>query len=174
MKRYAPPRVPPPCKNRGRFFFAGVVELVDSVDLGSSGFAVQVRVLSPAPKGSLTMRWGSLLVRKKDGTRTHITVTFRWNVTAPSAHTGSNHNIIESCRLEAILPPPCGGGAFWCGKRRDSNPCSCDIPVECHSCQWAHWRQPKCHRVLSPGGNAPRTLRCGDFVAWGKRQGPSQ
>ena len=28
---------------------AGVVELVDSVDLGSSGIAVQVRVLSPAP-----------------------------------------------------------------------------------------------------------------------------
>lgn len=30
---------------------AGVVELVDSVDLGSSGIAVQVRVLSPAPDG---------------------------------------------------------------------------------------------------------------------------
>ena len=29
--------------------YAGVVELVDSVDLGSSGIAVQVRVLSPAP-----------------------------------------------------------------------------------------------------------------------------
>ena len=29
--------------------YAGVVELVDSVDLGSSGVAVQVRVLSPAP-----------------------------------------------------------------------------------------------------------------------------
>ena len=30
--------------------YAGVVELVDSVDLGSSVFDVQVRVLSPAPR----------------------------------------------------------------------------------------------------------------------------
>ena len=37
---------------------AGVVELVDSVDLGSSGIAVQVRVLSPAPKIMAT-RMGS-------------------------------------------------------------------------------------------------------------------
>ena len=29
--------------------FAGMVELVDSVDLGSTGIAVQVRVLLPAP-----------------------------------------------------------------------------------------------------------------------------
>ena len=39
----------PRVKIGGVFFFAGVVELVDSVDLGSSGIAVQVRVLSPAP-----------------------------------------------------------------------------------------------------------------------------
>ena len=174
MKRYAPPRVPPPCKNRGRFFFAGVVELVDSVDLGSSGIAVQVRVLSPAPKGSLTMRWGSLLVRKRDGTRTHVTVTFRWNVTAPSAHTGSNHNIIESCRLEARPPLPSGGGLVGAEKRQDSNPSNCDIPVECHSPPVRPLGATIISSSLVAWRQCSRTIRCGDFVAWGKRQGPSQ
>ena len=36
-------------KKQKRIEYADVVELVDSVDLGSSGIAVQVRVLSSAP-----------------------------------------------------------------------------------------------------------------------------
>ena len=42
-------RVPPRVKNRGKKEYAGMVELVDSVDLGSSVLDVQVRVLLPAP-----------------------------------------------------------------------------------------------------------------------------
>ncbi len=38
------------CSEYKNFINADVVELVDSVDLGSSGIAVQVRVLSSAPK----------------------------------------------------------------------------------------------------------------------------
>ena len=53
IKRNAPPRLPRREKFRGTIKYAGVVELVDSVDLGSSGIAVQVRVLSPAPKRQL-------------------------------------------------------------------------------------------------------------------------
>ncbi len=57
IKHNAPPRVPPRVKIRGTKEYAGVVELVDSVDLGSSGIAVQVRVLSPAPtKSRLTAK----------------------------------------------------------------------------------------------------------------------
>ena len=49
IKQNAPPRVPPRAKMRGVTEYADVVEMVDSVDLGSSGIAVQVRVLSSAP-----------------------------------------------------------------------------------------------------------------------------
>ena len=45
----APPRIPLRVKIRGTTKYADVVELVDSVDLGSSVFDVQVRVLSSAP-----------------------------------------------------------------------------------------------------------------------------
>ena len=49
IKRNAPPRIPLRVKIRGTKEYAGVVELVDSVDLGSTAKSVQVRVLLPAP-----------------------------------------------------------------------------------------------------------------------------
>ena len=48
-KRNAPPRSPRRVKFRGTIQYAGMVELVDSVDLGSTAKSVQVRVLLPAP-----------------------------------------------------------------------------------------------------------------------------
>ena len=45
----APPRIPLRVKIRGVTEYADVVELVDSVDLGSTAKSVQVRVLSSAP-----------------------------------------------------------------------------------------------------------------------------
>ena len=50
INRNAPPQVTSPCKNRGTTKYAGMVELVDSVDLGYTAKSVQVRVLLPAPK----------------------------------------------------------------------------------------------------------------------------
>ena len=37
IRRYAPPRVPPRVKIRGTKEYAGVVELADTLDLGSNG-----------------------------------------------------------------------------------------------------------------------------------------
>ena len=49
IRQNAPPRIPLRVKIRGTKEYAGVVELVDSVDLGSTAKSVQVRVLLPAP-----------------------------------------------------------------------------------------------------------------------------
>ena len=49
IRRSAPPRIPLRVKIRGTKEYAGMVELVDSVDLVSTAKSVQVRVLLPAP-----------------------------------------------------------------------------------------------------------------------------
>ena len=56
-----------------------MVELVDSVDLGSSGLAVQVRVLSPAPKIGAPSKGAPILVSGRRA-RTHVNATVRWTV----------------------------------------------------------------------------------------------
>ena len=50
IRQNAPPRIPLRVKIRGTKEYAGMVELVDSVDLGSTAKSVQVRVLLPAPR----------------------------------------------------------------------------------------------------------------------------
>ncbi len=92
----------PRVKIGSSFFPAGVVELVDSVDLGSSGFAVQVRVLSPAPRTAgdnepHTSRCGAVLASGR-WARTHLNGTRRWRVPTASANTGGNQSVFESCR----------------------------------------------------------------------------
>ena len=63
---------------------AGVVELVDSVDLGSSGIAVQVRVLSPAPKIMATRKgshyfWCLCITQDSNPSNARV----RWTRAAP-------------------------------------------------------------------------------------------
>ena len=74
IRRQALPR-PPPCKNRG--FFAGMVELVDSVDLGSTANAC--RFESCCPHQKKRARQGSLFwCGSSNGTRTHFNAEVRW------------------------------------------------------------------------------------------------
>ena len=73
---------------------AGVVELVDSVDLGSSGIAVQVRVLSPAPK-IMAALWVAIifgLCFRQDSNPSNARV--RWTRAAPRLD--GEHSLILS------------------------------------------------------------------------------
>ena len=74
-KAFCSTSVPPPCKNRG--FFAGMVELVDSVDLGSTAKRVQVRVLLPAPIKKHPFG-GVFFIGIGNWTRTHLNAEVRW------------------------------------------------------------------------------------------------
>ena len=55
-----------------------MVELVDSVDLGSTAKSVQVRVLLPAPR-KMSPSGLFFLGRKSNGTRTHFNGLLRWS-----------------------------------------------------------------------------------------------
>ena len=81
---------------------AGMVELVDSVDLGSTAKSVQVRVLLPAPikkhPGGVFFYWYG-----QQRTRTHLNATLRWSVAIRRLDAGCS--MIESspvARTKAI------------------------------------------------------------------------
>ena len=110
IRRNAPPRVPPRVKIRGTIKSAGVVELVDSLDLGSNARACRFESCCPHQNKIGGQASYFILVWKTESNPSKCNTPV--GCCLPPAGRRQHNNVIESCCLHQKQESPSGLSCF--------------------------------------------------------------